>query len=75
MTVRLDPEMQAAIERLQQLPEAVQARLVPELNDYLTRLEALREAIREGDESGPAEPFDLDAIRRDARGQWEAGRG
>jgi Arc/MetJ-type ribon-helix-helix transcriptional regulator len=74
MTMQLTPEMQAAIERLHALPEADQERLAPQINDYLTRLEELREAIREGEESGPAVPLDLDAIKRDARQQWEAGR-
>lgn len=31
------------------------------LEDEQLKLEALREAIRQGDESGPAEPFDMRA--------------
>ncbi|WP_152045592.1 type II toxin-antitoxin system ParD family antitoxin [Aureimonas psammosilenae] len=32
-----------------------------------TRIDDLRGVIREGDESGPAEPLDLDSIRAEAR--------
>ena len=37
-----------------------------------TKLEALRRAILEGENSGPAEPWDFAATRRKAREQWEA---
>lgn len=55
-------EMQTAIERLQGLAESDQARIAPRINEYLSRLDSLRAAIREGLESGPAVPFDADAI-------------
>lgn len=36
------------------------------------KLQALRQAIQEGIDSGPAEPWDLAGTRRTARVQWEA---
>ncbi len=36
------------------------------LNDYLTRLEHLRELVQEGLESGPATPLDMDIRRGEA---------
>lgn len=63
-------EMQATIERLRSLPETDQARVAPQINDYLTRLEHLRAMVREGlDDSarGDVVPFDAeDVIRRGA---------
>ena len=39
------------------------------LEDYETRVEALRTALIEGEESGPATPFDFEAfIKRKRRG-------
>lgn len=40
--------MQATIEQLQALPEADQERVASQINDYLTKLEALREALQQG---------------------------
>jgi hypothetical protein len=74
MATQLTPEMQAAIERLHALPQADQEHLAPQINEYLTRLEELRDAIREGDDSGAAVPLDLDAIKRQARQEWDAAR-
>ncbi|HEU0045926.1 hypothetical protein [Sphingomonas sp.] len=37
-------------------------------------LSRLRALIQEGLESGPSEPLDMDAIRREARAAWEARR-
>jgi hypothetical protein len=67
MGTHTTPEMQAAIERLNALPESDQAHIAPRINEYLTRLELLREAIREGDDSGDAAPLDLDAVLAEAR--------
>ena len=42
---------------------------------YITedlRLEALRAAIREGEESGPAEPFDFDEFLAEMHQEWDA---
>ena len=36
------------------------------------RLEALRAAIREGEESGPAEPFDFDEFLAEMHQEWDA---
>ena len=35
-----------------------------------TKLQALRQAILEGEHSGPSEPWDLAETRRKAREQW-----
>lgn len=37
------------------------------LEDYETRLKALHEALDEGERSGPAEPFDFDAFKKEMR--------
>lgn len=74
MSIHLTPEMQAAIERLNALPEKDQALVAPRINDYLTRLESLRDEIRQGEESGHAEPLDMAAIKRNARQEWNAAR-
>jgi len=34
---------------------------------YKTKLEALRSAIIQGEQSGDAEPFDMDAVIREAK--------
>lgn len=66
--------MQDAIERLKSLPDAAQDEIAPRLNDYLTRLEELRALIQEGLDSGPAEPLDIEAIKQEARAEWQAGQ-
>jgi len=60
-------DLKAAIVRLQALPEEDQAYIAAQINDYLTKLENLREMVREGLESGPATPLDMDAIIRRGR--------
>lgn len=37
-------------------------------------LTTLRSLIQEGLDSGPSEPFDVEAIKREARARWEARR-
>ena len=56
--------LQATIERLKALPNADQEHIASPINDYLTRLEHLRELVQEGLESGPATPLDMDDIIR-----------
>ena len=56
--------MQAAMHRLQALPEEDQSRVAAQINDYLTKLERLREMVQDGLESGPARPLDMDEIIR-----------
>ncbi len=56
--------LQATIERLKALPHADQEHIASQINDYLTRLEHLRELVQEGLESGPATPLDMDDIIR-----------
>ena len=60
-------EMQTAVARLQQLPKEGQADLAPRLNSYLNKLEALRAAIQEGLDGGPAIPGDEVFDRLEAR--------
>ena len=36
-----------------------------------TKLEALRQAIREGEESGPPEPFDFEEFLKDMRANYK----
>lgn len=67
-------EMQTAVERLQSLPEEAQQTLAPSINDYLNRLEDLRAAVQEGFESGDAGELDINAIIREGRASFEAGR-
>ncbi|MEM1269486.1 MAG: hypothetical protein AAGI08_05485 [Bacteroidota bacterium] len=54
--------METAISRLRELPETDQAFLAEQINDYLTKLENVREMVREGLESGTATPLDMNAI-------------
>ena len=56
--------LQATIKRLKALPSADQEHIASQINDYLTRLEHLRELVQEGLESGPATPLDIDDIIR-----------
>ncbi len=56
--------LQATIERLKALPNADQEHIASQINDYLTRLEHLRELVQEGLESGPATPLNMDDIIR-----------
>ena len=56
--------LQATIKRLKALPNADQEHIASQINDYLTRLEHLRELVQEGLESGPATPLDMDDIIR-----------
>ena len=72
MATHLTSEMAAAIERLHRLSASDQDRLAPHMNEYLTRLEELCEAIRDGEESGPPEPLDMAAVKRSARGAGSA---
>ena len=60
----MSKELQAAMHRLQALHEEDQSRVGAQINDYLTRLERLREMVRDGLESGPATPLDMDEIIR-----------
>lgn len=69
------PAMQDAIERLQALPDDVQEAIAPQLHAYLTRWEALRALVQAGIDSGPDEPLDMEAIKREARAEYEAERG
>jgi antitoxin ParD1/3/4 len=39
------------------------------LEEHEARLEALRAALIEGEQSGPAEPFDFDALLTEMRGR------
>ncbi|MEM8600819.1 MAG: hypothetical protein AAGF99_12940 [Bacteroidota bacterium] len=59
--------MRAAVHRLQALPADEQVRIGNQINAYLTKLERLREMVREGLESGPATPLDMEAIIRQGR--------
>ena len=68
----MNPVMSDAIERLKELPDEAQGSIAPRLHDYLTRLEELRALIQEGLDSGPSEPLDMEAIKREARAEWEA---
>lgn len=70
----MNPVMQDAIERLRELPDEAQGEIAPRLHGYLTRLEELRALIQEGLDSGPAEPLDMEAIKREARAELEAER-
>lgn len=65
-------EMKTAIARLQALPETDQARVAAHINEYLTKLERLREMVHEGLESGPATPLDMDAIIRQGEARLAA---
>jgi hypothetical protein len=55
-------EMEIAILRLKELSEADQVHLAGQINDYLSKLENLREMVCDGLESGPATALDMDAI-------------
>lgn len=44
------------------------------LEDYETRLKALHEALDEGERSGPAEPFDFEAFKKEMRGKVSSGQ-
>lgn len=44
------------------------------LEDYETKLKALHEALDEGERSGPAEPFDFDAFKKDMRRKVSSGQ-
>ena len=61
-------EMQTAIERLRALPEMEQRQLAPRINEYLSKLEGMRQLVREGlddVERGDVLRFDAeDVIRR-----------
>ena len=61
--------MQIAITRLQELPSADQERLASRINDYINKLESLREAIQNSYDSGEAKPFDVEEIKRQGR-EW-----
>ncbi|NBC18517.1 MAG: hypothetical protein GVY18_14520 [Bacteroidetes bacterium] len=65
-------ELETAIARLQALPESDQARVAAQINEYLTRLERLREMVHDGLESGPATPLDMDAIIRQGEARLTA---
>ena len=68
-------EMQAAIERLQSLPEPDQVRVAPRINEYLTRLQHLRELVAEGladIEHGDIVEWDAEAFKQQARQRGEA---
>lgn len=39
------------------------------LEEHETKVAALREALKAGEASGPAEPFDFDAFAREQRGR------
>jgi len=60
----MKPEMTTAISRLQELPEGDQSHIGAQINAYLNKLENLREMVREGLDSGPATPLDMDDIIR-----------
>lgn len=68
-------EMRAAVHRLQALPEEDQTRIGNQINAYLTKLERLRELVREGLESGPATPLDMEAVIRRAEAKLDATQG
>lgn len=61
MTERL----QAEFDQLSQLPEAEQDRFAQLIRDL--KLRELRWEIRDGIESGPATPLDMEEIKREAR--------
>lgn len=44
------------------------------LEDYETKLKALHEALDEGERSGPAEPFDFDAFKKEMRRKVSSGQ-
>ena len=65
----MNEEMITAINRLQTLPPTDQERLAPRINDYINKLENLREAIQMGIDSGPAKPFNIEDIVKRGN-QW-----
>ena len=81
MNVSLTPQLEALIQdkvasgRYGNASEVVREalRLLEERDqERSAKLQALRQAIQAGIDSGPAEPWDLAATRRKARTQWEA---
>ena len=62
-------ELQTAVHRLQALPEEDQAWVGARISDCLTKLERLREMVRDGLESGPTTPLDMDEIIRRGEGR------
>jgi len=44
------------------------------LEEYETKLKALHEALDEGERSGPAEPFDFDAFKKEMRREVSSGQ-
>lgn len=44
------------------------------LEDYEMRLKALHQALDEGERSGPAEPFDFDAFKKEMRRKVSSGQ-
>lgn len=65
-------EMQTAIIRLQGLPLSDQNRLAPRINDYLNKLEALRNTMQSSYQSGPAREFDAEDLKRRGRERLKA---
>ena len=65
-------EMEAAVSRLQTLPEGAQGELAPHLNASLNKLNELRAEIQSGIESGNAGPLDMREIIEAARQERDA---
>ena len=63
--------MQAAIERLQALPDTDQEDIAARILAYLARLEDLRAAMQDGLDSGPATPWDKDDFLKQAHARLD----
>ncbi len=60
-------EMKTAITRLKGLPQNAQAKLAPRLNEYLNKLEDLRDTIQSSYQSGEPHEFNAEEIKRKGR--------
>ena len=65
-------EMKTAITRLKGLPENAQDKLAPHLNEYLNKLEDLRDTLQSSYESGKSYEFDVEEIKRKGRKRLKA---
>ncbi|MEM8556677.1 MAG: hypothetical protein AAGG50_02430 [Bacteroidota bacterium] len=68
MSDAMTHERHVAVERLQALPASEQVGIDTQINACLTRLERLCGTVREGLDSGPVTPLDMDAVTFRERG-------